>query len=748
MLTERPSSRKAPVMEAENVPPPPPRGRAVKPRDRPTAVKESYPHVVAQTPAGQPSPTTWIPEDATPCGDGHRSVEAQYQDALRALNADRETLRREVERVIAAEASREGEHASLRARCAELEALQREDRTEENDSQQPATLAMVRKLRKELSEARAAATEAARAQVERMMSSSDAPDEAELSVIRVEIDRTRAEMAAALRDVSDAARDRDEAMTEVQTELGVLQAERMRLQAQAESAFKKLAAVEGGAAGGAGEVVSERSSGEAASLRARVRDLETRLAAKTADATRFETVKGELTAMTKSFADDAKLSAEVEAAMQREIRCVRGELRSRTRELKETRAQIKETRTRLEEERTRRADAESNAERERRRAEDIETAGHLQRRPILTPAVDDAEVANLRSDLRDEITLVRRALEDMDAMTRQLHEGTSSMDGLRGELDSTKNDVLGAFRADADTLRSELSRLDEEARRDVVRMGRELATAHDRARGVETESMEARLRLAEMNEECVRVASASSALVKEKDQLVREINARAQELADERAEGEHRRRQHNAEKDELQRQLYALMRDREEALAKFRVEKNRWNDELREARMGTTSMTSSGLSAGGGIESLQVASLRRELADSRSGGVRGFSVPASSAGSFGAREHSSGAFSLGQRNFDEGSAFDEFASSHAASPVPGPPPPPPPPPGASSRPSSAAGSVRSYESRMSHESGRRPGRSGMSGTVPPPSEGARESANDLVNALVASRSRPSSSTSY
>ena len=744
MLTERPSSRKAPVMEAENVPPPPPRGRAVKPRDRPVAVKE-YPHVVAQTPAGQPSPTTWIPEDATPCGDGHRSVEAQYQDALRALEADRETLRREVERVIAAEASRESEHASLRARCAELEAFQREDRTEVSDSQQPATLAMVRKLRKELSEARAAATEAARAQVERL-SSSDAPDETELSVIRVEIDRTRAEMAAALRDVSDAARDRDEAMTEVQTELGVLQAERMRLRAQAESAFKKLAAV-GDAAGGAGEVVSERSIGEAASLRARVRDLETRMAAKTADATRFETLKGELTAMTKSFADDAKLSAEVEAAMQREIRCVRGELRTRTRELKETRIQLKETRTRLEEERTRRADAESNAERERRRAEDIETAGHLRSRPILTPAVDDAEVANLRSDLRDEISLVRRALEDMDAMTRQLHEGTSSMDGLRGEFDSTKNDVLGAFRADADTLRSELSRLDEETRRDVVRMGRELATAHDRARGVETESVEARLRLAEMNEECVRVASVSSALVKEKDQLVREINARAQELADERTEGEHRRRQHNAEKDELQRQLYALMRDREEALAKFRVEKNRWNDELREARMGTTSMTSSGLSAGGGIESLQVASLRRELAESRSGGVRGFSVPASSAGSFGAREHSR-EFSLGQRTFDEGSAFEEFASSYAASPVPGPPPPPPPPPGASSRPSSAAGSVQSYESRMSHESRGRPGRSGMSGTVPPPSEGARESANDLVNALVASRSWPSSSTSY
>ena len=46
---------------------------------------------------------------------------------------------------------------------------------------------------------------------------------------------------------------------------------------------------------------------------------------------------------------------------------------------------------------------------------------------------------------------------------------------------------------------------------------------------------------------------------------------------------EHRRGSHNAEMEELQRRLYALMRDREEALARFRHERNRLGDELREA---------------------------------------------------------------------------------------------------------------------------------------------------------------------
>ena len=34
-----------------------------------------------------------------------------------------------------------------------------------------------------------------------------------------------------------------------------------------------------------------------------------------------------------------------------------------------------------------------------------------------------ADVANLRSDLRDEIALVRGALEEMDALASAVHEG-------------------------------------------------------------------------------------------------------------------------------------------------------------------------------------------------------------------------------------------------------------------------------------------------------------------------------------
>ena len=181
-------------------------------------------------------------------------MESQYQDALRALDADRETLRREVERVIAADAAREGEHASLRDRCAELEreledaraaaADPNDDDDDDRRQRQPATLAMVRRLRRELTEARAAAAEAARAQVDKIqtLSFSGAPDETELSAVRVEIDRTRAEMAAALGEVSAAAKDRDDALEEVRVELGVLQAERMRLRTRVDSFGKKLQA--------------------------------------------------------------------------------------------------------------------------------------------------------------------------------------------------------------------------------------------------------------------------------------------------------------------------------------------------------------------------------------------------------------------------------------------------------------------------------------------------------------------------
>ena len=360
MLTERPSSRKAPVAEAENIPPPPRRGgRPSKPVDAAGRAQTS----------SAPSPTTWIPEDATPCGEGHRSVESQYQDALRALDADRETLRREVERVIAADAAREGEHATLRDRIAELERELEDARAaaaDPNDDddrrqRQPATLAMVRRLRQELSEARAAAAEAARAQVDKIQTSfSGSPDETELSAIRVEIDRTRAEMAAALGEVSDAAKDRDDALEEVRVELGVLQAERMRLIARVDSVGKNLPGKGKKLPPPSSESPSQGSTADAGVLRARVRDLEASNASLLLDAERFESLRVETRALAETIATDAKQSAEAEDAMRREIRTVKSELKLAQRE--------------LEKERKRREDAEGAAERERRNAEEATAA--------------------------------------------------------------------------------------------------------------------------------------------------------------------------------------------------------------------------------------------------------------------------------------------------------------------------------------------------------------------------------------
>jgi seryl-tRNA synthetase len=80
-------------------------------------------------------------------------------------------------------------------------------------------------------------------------------------------------------------------------------------------------------------------------------------------------------------------------------------------------------------------------------------------------------------------------------------------------------------------------------------------------------------RVRELEEELTGVLQESESLIKEKEALVKEVNIRAQELVEERADNEARRRSTNAEKEEMERQLYALTKDREEALATFRTER-------------------------------------------------------------------------------------------------------------------------------------------------------------------------------
>ena len=296
------------------------------------------------------------------------------------------------------------------------------------------------------------------------------------------------------------------------------------------------------------------------------------------------------------------------------------------REMRTVKSELELARRQVEKERKRREDAEGVAERERRGAEEARrnaeeaTAAKIQiqnqsqnqnHKPNRLDPEALAEVANLRSDLRDEIALVRGALEEMDALASAVHEGRGALASARADMERAKNDGAAAVHAELERLRAELARFNGETRADVVNVTRELAASRARAEEAEAEA-EARRACRAMEGEVARVLDASAGVVAEKEALVAEVNARARELADERAEGEHRRRSHNAETEELQRQLYALMRDREEALARFRQERNRWGDELREARMGRTSSslggtTTLGVGTGGRVSAARGA---------------------------------------------------------------------------------------------------------------------------------------------
>jgi len=192
---------------------------------------------------------------------------------------------------------------------------------------------------------------------------------------------------------------------------------------------------------------------------------------------------------------------------------------------------------------------------------------------------------------------------------------------------------------------------------------------------------------------------------------------------------------------------------------------------LREARMGRASSSSSlssggpigvgggGTSFGGGTGGAgfgREGATRRETDGSRStaGGfagpvarTRGPSSLASSSeflrvervGDETDGGSRSSSFAPVSHRRDPGHARDGAMSSYAplpaSSPIPGPPPPPPPPPGAASRPASAASASSKNYSSSSRRS---------NGSV---AEGARESANELVNALAAGGRGMSSSTS-
>ena len=183
----------------------------------------------------------------------------QYQDAVNGLEKDREVLRLELQRLLAAEREREAELSDEREARRELE--QRLNETEQTVAEGNATdEALVRKLRAQLTETRAALqiSEAnnnrrsdgggggGRASGASGASPWGARNE-ELERMRKDLHELRSAMEAVQDDLvrgaeelAAAAAERDGAVAEVHTELSVLQAERMKLTMQARTTSTRL----------------------------------------------------------------------------------------------------------------------------------------------------------------------------------------------------------------------------------------------------------------------------------------------------------------------------------------------------------------------------------------------------------------------------------------------------------------------------------------------------------------------------
>ena len=214
-----------------------------------------------------------------------------------------------------------------------------------------------------------------------------------------------------------------------------------------------------------------------------------------------------------------------------------------------------------------------------------------------------AEVANLRSDLRDEIALVRGALEEMDALASAVHEGKGALAAVKADLERERIEGDAAVDAELERLRAELARLDGETRADVVNVTRTLATTRARMDEAEAEAEEARRAVRAMEGEVARVLDASAGWLPRRRRWWRRSTLERGSWRTNARKG-HRRRSHNAEMEELQRQLCALMRDREEALARFLAGRNRLGPRVARARMGRTSSSFGGRRAagtGGGV---------------------------------------------------------------------------------------------------------------------------------------------------
>ena len=471
-----------------------------------------------------------------------------YDAALRGLEADRRALREEVLRVRRVDRDREEAARSERAKRLELE---RE----------------LARLREDAASAGPGGAAAAAAAVE----------------------ETRAQMRATLAAVDAAARERDEAAREIQTELGVLQMERMKLKAVAE----RSADSRGGASavGSSSECSADPAPKRAASADPKPADT-------TASGSALETatarlaveveLRGELEAVAARLAEACAEADETDRAARREMaemaeaarRAARRAAEAETEALRHgARAEDAEATCATLQERVRRAELrmeEAFATRNAASAGDASSAGKgLRETPPKTEkgadaggsgASSGAELASLREDLARETSLAKSALREADEANRAREEAARRLAERERELAAAS-----AAARDAEAASSALlTEAKEAASRESASLRAELSDCQAAFASLRAQLADA---LADLD-----------GVSREKKSLAEEAARKAREAREAREEAEEAARALAEEREAFRRRWKAARAEAEERESAHRLEKATWEDTARMAR--------------------------------------------------------------------------------------------------------------------------------------------------------------------
>lgn len=553
----------------------------------------------------------------------------------------------------------------------------------------------------------------------------------------------RAAMRSTLASVDTARRDRDEALLDVQTELSVLQMERMKLAKMVESLKaergKNSSNVRQKPKGNASSSADSEKTSEAALKIEALTDelnsskLELR---QTQSAHKVECeLRTELEDAAKRLAEECSAFDAIEKRAQGEITNVKSELRDANRRVlnAETSAQTERERAddlehevRVVREQLRRVN-EKNARGDASRA--AQRATSPQTSPQAGTSDDCAleqEVTRLKADLQREVSLAKSALMDTDAAEvaaehakRAEAQARRELETVRMEMSVTQGDIVAKAAEARDVALNEVNRLQSHVatlQAQIDTLTQQLSEAH----------------------------ADIDALSAQKGLLTQEIIDAKRLVSNARDEAEQARRELFEERETHRRRIREEQTLREEVEAKHRLEKTEWEDSLRRARRaGSAGVSGAGEKSapGVGAETLTRATERAPLKEVSTASVSGsaeasqashvtpldthdtYAVPSAYAevkmetkyaleGNTYRRaprptyapnglplpsEHEPLSFSRGvsaisQRNNPQippESQYDRYLNSLPPSPIQGPSPPPPP--GRNSRPGSQSG---------------------------------------------------------